>query len=92
MEAIQKLELMDKILREMEDLKNSEAAVVQKIAKMDIDNMTLSDKELDDKLIDVHTEAANLVDHITEVQIEFEMKRNRFEIEYHPTTPKSEGK
>ena len=88
MEAIQKLELMDKILREMEDVKNSEAAIVQKIAKMEIDNMTLSDKNLNEKLSDIYTEAMSMVDHISEVQTEFDMKRNKFEQENHPTTPK----
>ena len=81
MEAIQKLELMDKILREIEDLRNSEAAVVQKIAKLEIDNMTLSDKMLDTRLSDIYSEAINMVDHITEVQSEFDSKRNKFEQE-----------
>ncbi|SMO74627.1 hypothetical protein [Solitalea koreensis] len=81
MEATQKLELMDKILRELDDLKNSETAVVQKIAKLEIDNMTLSDKMLDTKLSDIYSEAINMVDHINETQTEFDLKRNKFEQE-----------
>ncbi len=41
MEKLQKLELMDKILRELDDLKNSQTAVLKKLAQIEVDNITL---------------------------------------------------
>ncbi|MEJ7682295.1 MAG: hypothetical protein WKG06_31480 [Segetibacter sp.] len=41
MEKLQKLELMDKILRELDDLKNSQTAVLKKLAQIEADNITL---------------------------------------------------
>jgi hypothetical protein len=37
MEKLQKLELMDKILRELEDLKSSQTAVLKKVSQIEAD-------------------------------------------------------
>ncbi|HEY9560486.1 MAG TPA: hypothetical protein VIR29_06830 [Anseongella sp.] len=77
----EKLDLMDKVLRELEDLKNSQVALINKAAKLQVDNMELNDRELDEKLGDVHNELSGNLDLMTEVQIHFEERRDKFEVD-----------
>lgn len=54
MEKKQEFELMQKIVRELEDLSNSQTSVLKKIAQIEADNITLNNKALEDVLPDVH--------------------------------------
>ena len=54
MDKMQKLEAMDKILRELEDLKNSETAVLKKTAQIEAENINLNIGLLDKTLPDIH--------------------------------------
>jgi hypothetical protein len=40
MDKIRKFELMEKIVHELEDLKNSQQAIITKLAKIEVDNLT----------------------------------------------------
>jgi len=78
----EKLNLMDKVMRELEDLKNSQVALINKAAKLQVDNMELNDQELDSKLGDIHNQLSESLDTITEVQIHFEERRDKFESDH----------
>lgn len=67
MDKLQKFDLMAKIVRELEDLKNSQQAVIQKIAKIEIDNIELGDKKLEKDLPDVHQRTADNMDTISDI-------------------------
>ena len=41
MEKMQKLQLMDKILRELDDLKNSQTSVLKKVTQIETENINL---------------------------------------------------
>ena len=75
---MQKLELMDKILRELEDLKNSQTSVLKKIAQIEVDNINLGVALLDKKLPDVHEEVDSSVQIVTALQEEFQVYRDKF--------------
>lgn len=75
----EKLDLMDKVMRELADLKNSQVALISKAAKLQVDNMQLNDQELDEKLGDVHNKLSDCLDTTTEVEISFEERRDKFE-------------
>jgi hypothetical protein len=45
MDKIRKFDLMEKIVHELEDLKNSQQAVIQKLAKIEVDNIDLEIKD-----------------------------------------------
>ena len=47
MDKLKKFELMEKIVHELEDLKNSQQAIIQKLAKIEVDNIDLGNKRLD---------------------------------------------
>lgn len=79
MNTLAKFELMEKISRELVDLKNSQTAVLQKIGKLEVDNMELNNKKLEATLPDIHTSAAHIIDHITEILDSFEEVKDKFE-------------
>lgn len=78
MEKLQKLELMDKILRELDDLKHSQTSVLKKIAQIEVDNINLGVALLDKKLPDVHEEVDSSVQIVTALQEEFQLHRDKF--------------
>lgn len=49
MGKLEKLDLMDKILREFEDLRNSQTSILKKISKIEADNINLGVKLLEEK-------------------------------------------
>lgn len=79
MNTLAKFELMEKIERELTDLKNSQTAVLQKIAKIEIDNMELGNKTLDAKLPSMHQNAADVIDTINNIFESFEETKDKFE-------------
>ena len=79
MNTLAKFELMEKISRELVDLKNSQTAVLQKIAKIEVDNMELNNKKLEDTLPDIHSSAAEIIDHIGEILDSFDETKSSFE-------------
>ena len=78
MEKLQKLELMDKILRELEDLKSSQTAVLKKVSQIEADNITLGVGLLEKRLPDVHEEIDSSVTIVTSIQEEFQQLRDKF--------------
>jgi hypothetical protein len=78
MEKLQKLELMDKILRELEDLQNSQTAVLKKVAQIEADNINLGVALLDKKLPDLHEEVDSSVVIVTDLLQEFQQHREKF--------------
>ena len=81
MENLQKLEMMDKILRELEDLKNSQTAVLKKLTQIEADNITLGVGLLEKKLPDLHEEVDSGVAIVTGLQEEFQAHRDKFFID-----------
>ena len=71
MDPRQRLALMDKIIRELDDLKNSQTSVLKKIAQIEADNINLSIGILSDGLPDVHEEVDNGIQKITEIEEQF---------------------
>lgn len=64
MDKIKKFELMEKISRELEDLKNSQQAIIQKIGKIEVDNIELGDKKLEKETGDMHQRVSDNLDSI----------------------------
>ncbi len=78
MEKLQKLELMDKILRELDDLNNSQTAVLKKLAQIEADNITLGVSLLEEKLPDLHEEIDSSVVIVSILLEEFQAYRDKF--------------
>ncbi|WP_295654526.1 hypothetical protein [uncultured Mucilaginibacter sp.] len=67
MDKIRKFDLMEKIVHELEDLKNSQTALIQKLAKIEVDNMDLGDKRLEKDLPDMHQRVADNLDAVKSI-------------------------
>ena len=79
MDKLQKFELMNKVVRELEDLQNSQTALIEKIGKIEVDNMNgLNDSYLEKNLGDMHSKIAANLDVITEIFAYFETKRDEY--------------
>ena len=78
MEKLEKLKLMDKILRELEDTINSETSLVKKIAQIEAENINLGDKVLEKKLPEIFEQIDNALASTTELQNEYNAARNKF--------------
>jgi hypothetical protein len=81
MDHKQQLALMDKILRELDDLKNSQTSVLKKIAQVEADNINLGVDLLNDGLPDIHEEVDDAVEKIAALQESFKEHRDKFEME-----------
>lgn len=69
---------MEKIVHELEDLKNSQQAIIQKLAKVEVDNMDLGDKKLEKDLPDMHQRVSDNLDTIADLLEDFAAKTNSF--------------
>ncbi|MFC4211368.1 hypothetical protein ACFOWA_09260 [Pedobacter lithocola] len=78
MNTLEKFELMEKIVRELEDLQNSQQALIQKIGKIEVDNIELGDKRLENDLPDMHQRVADNLDTITSILQYFADKTENF--------------
>lgn len=78
MENIEKLKIMDKILRELEDTINSETALVKKIAQLEAENINLGDRTLEKMLPVIFEHADEALSKTTELQTEYSETREKF--------------
>jgi ElaB/YqjD/DUF883 family membrane-anchored ribosome-binding protein len=71
MDKLKKFELMEKIVHELEDLKNSQQAIIQKIAKIEVDNFDVGNKRLEKDLPDMHQRVSDNLDAIASILEDF---------------------
>ncbi len=71
MDKLKKFELMEKIVNELEDLKNSQQAIITKLAKIEVDNIELGNKRLEKDLPDMHQRVADNLDNISSILQDF---------------------
>ena len=81
MDPKQRLVLMDKVIRELDDLKNSQTSVLKKIAQIEADNINLEVGILSDGLPDLHEEIDQGLQKVSELQEQFTEFRNKYEID-----------
>jgi hypothetical protein len=73
------LNLMDKIIRELEDLKKSQTSVLKKISQIEADNINLGVDLLSDALPGIHEEVDDAVAKVSALLEPFTEHRNNFE-------------
>ncbi len=83
MDKLKKFELMEKIVRELEDVRNSQQAVLEKIGKIEVDNIELGDKNIEKTIPEIYQRTADnseaikgLLDSFAESTDEFGEKNN----------------
>jgi Mg2+ and Co2+ transporter CorA len=78
MDTLKKYALMEKIVHELEDLKNSQQAIIQKLAKIEVDNIDLGDKRLEKDLPDMHQNISDNLDTIASILEDFAANTDKF--------------
>lgn len=78
MQVKEKVNLMDKILRELDDVVNSQTSVLKKIAQIEADNINLGDDSLADTLPDIHEHVDAALVATTELQEKFKAVHDEF--------------
>lgn len=78
--------LMDKIIRELEDLKKSQTSVLKKIAQVEAENITLESELLNDALPVIHQEVDETVQKLTVLLDQFKDAKAEFD-KNNPTAP-----
>jgi hypothetical protein len=78
MDKLKKFELMEKIVHELEDLKNSQQAIIQKLAKIEVDNIDLGDKRLEKDLPDMHQRVSDNLNAIKGLLEDFAEKTDQY--------------
>lgn len=78
MDKIEKVEMMDKILRELEDLRNSQTSVMKKISKIEADNINLGIEMLEAKLVDIFVAVDSNLNLVSNLEEEFQEYRDKF--------------
>ncbi|MGI8952338.1 MAG: hypothetical protein ACR2FN_12245 [Chitinophagaceae bacterium] len=78
MEKRQQLEAMDKMLREFEDLKNSQTSILKKIAQIEADNINLGIQLLEKELPDIHEQVDASLEKISALTENFQNHRDEF--------------
>ncbi len=91
MENREKLEKMDRALRMMEDLKNSQVAMVEKSSKLQMDAMEFNFSDMEKNMGELFSRYNEELD-IIDAEIErFEIKRNQFEQKHGLDKEEEEG-
>ncbi len=81
MDKMEKLTMMNKILRELEDISNSSTALLKKIAQIETENINLGNKLLEQKIPDVFEHMDGVLTETSAVLSEFTALRDTFVIE-----------
>ena len=78
MEKRAKLESIDKMLRELDDIKNSQTSLLKKIAQLEAENINADVNLLDKSLPDVHSQADETIDIVTKLIDDLQAYRDDF--------------
>lgn len=78
MDKREKALLMDKIIRELEDLKNTQASLVKKIGQIETDNINLGDRDLEKSLNEIYDSIVGGTDKVEGVMTAYQEKRDKF--------------
>ena len=85
MEPRLQIALMDKIVRQLDDVKNSQTAVLKKLAQIEVDNMNLSSDLLSDALPTMHSGIDDSIQKLKVVLETFKEQKMEFESKNRPS-------
>jgi hypothetical protein len=89
MQIREKINLMDKIGRELEDVINSQTSVLKKITQIEAENINLGDDSLTATLPDIHEHVDAALTATTELQAKFKEVHDAF-VEENPISEESQ--
>ncbi len=78
MDKIEKLHLMEKILRELDDVAHSQTSLLKKVAQLEAENINLGNRLLEKQLPEIHSKADEALTLATSLQTEFTEVKDKF--------------
>jgi hypothetical protein len=78
MDNQQKLAVINKIIRELEDINNSSTSLIKKIGQVEAENINLGNKILEDKIPDIYFKMDGVLTDMTSLITEFTEFRDSF--------------
>ncbi len=78
MDKTEKLRMMDKMLRELEDVVNSQTSLLKKVAQLEADNINLGNTLLEKQIPEIHSKADEALTAAVSLQAEFSEARDKF--------------
>ena len=78
MDNPEKKHLMEKMVRELEDILNSQTSLLKKIAQLEAENINLGNSVLENRLPDIHGKVDDGIKEIAVVVEEFTDAKNKF--------------
>ena len=78
MENIAKMHMMEKMLRELQDITNSQTSLLKKIAQLEADNINLGNRHLEKRLPDMHSKVDEALTEATSLLSEFGELKDKF--------------
>ena len=78
MENREKLQMMDKLLREIDDIVNTQTSLLKKIAQVEAENINLGNSMLDKQIPDILSKSDDTLNLATTLQTEFTAARDKF--------------
>ncbi len=78
MEKIEKLHLMEKLLRELDDVVNTQTSLLKKVAQIEVENINLGNSLLEKQLPEIHSKADDALIAATALQLDFTVIKDKF--------------
>lgn len=78
MDKTEKLHLMEKILRELDDVANSQTSLLKKVAQLEAENINLGNRLLEKQLPEIHSKADDALNAAIKLQAEFTESKDKF--------------
>lgn len=78
MDKPEKKHMMEKMVRELEDILNSQTSLLKKIAQLEAENINLGNSILEKRLPDIHGKVDDGITEIAVVVEEFTAAKNKF--------------
>lgn len=78
MDKVEKRHMMDKMIRELEDITNTQTSLLKKISQLEADNINLGNNLLEKRLPDIHGKVDEALTEVQAVRSEFTEARDKF--------------
>jgi len=78
MEKREKLSAMEKMLRELDDIVNTQTSLLKKVSQLEAENINLGNSLLEKQLPEIHFKADEALNAATALQDEFTNAKDKF--------------
>jgi len=82
MDKKEQFDLMEKIVRELDDLQNSQTAILKKISQIEADNINLSNNTLENSLSELFSSIDSSLEAVSKLHENFREETDQFKTDH----------